>query len=207
MPTSNVSLGRMLVFSTVLPGIVGYVALDALFPQSSVSGLSTLQLTLLAFAIGVLANAIGHFSEILVSVVVGTWPKTPYSELIGILHKVDAQLAIKLSHDFDYLECLHVWYWNTGTAMLLLGVTRLGFDVVQQTYRETALQSFITAVCVVVSPIFFYLAYATRKTALGWVVHLRDELVKQEREGGPDAAEDKSASSIDGDEALRASQA
>lgn len=169
------SLGRMLIFSTLLPGVLACAAMMVLFPEIPIGGFSTIQISFAVFGVGFLANALGHFTEIVVSKMFRKWPKTPYSELIEVLPKVEAQLSGILTHDIDYLECLHVWYWNSGIVLLLSGIARVWVITAKHEYQPS-LVHLLVGVCLVVGPILFYLAYVTQQGTMGWVRQLKRQV-------------------------------
>jgi len=123
------SLGRMLVFSLILPGIIGCVAILALFPGRFINTDSSMNILFLyIFFIGFVANAFGYLIDILIQLI-ACWPKNfllflrnPYKSFIP---KYTAKvIKQRLVDDYDFLYCESTCYLNTSIILLIILLVR-----------------------------------------------------------------------------------
>jgi hypothetical protein len=123
------SLGRMLIFSIVLPGIIGCITISALFlnlPTNIDS--SGIGLSLYIFFVGFIANAFGYLIDIIIQCIANclncffSFLKSPYEEFIVKYSSKD--IKQRLIDDYDLLFCESACYLNTAIILFLIALVR-----------------------------------------------------------------------------------
>ena len=155
------SLGRMLIYATLLPGIVGFILALVIFPELRISTFGSYHAIILSLGFGFLANTIGHFSDDLIRRL--RHDDTAYELLAPILPRTNPENIQMIRQDVEYLESLRAWYWNSATIILIIIFIRVfviklrwGLCLYQWTVFVAA------ALCV---PFLYILAYWLRRGA------------------------------------------
>lgn len=114
------SLGAVVVFSIVLPGVVLlglFMLLDpGLKTQSATS------LTAIVFTAGFCSNAIGHFAGIVFRSIFKNFQGIPFNSIYLRSYAISRDKAEMLRKDAEFWFSIHCMYWNTafGLPIVLL---------------------------------------------------------------------------------------
>lgn len=114
-------IGRIIIFSTLLPGVVGF-ALFRLIQDTFISDKFD-TITFFVFVLGFLANTFGHFLEIIIRNCSKKKVNDPVGEYMLIFSKLNKEDCYYEYKNFiDYSEDLKIWYWNSATIIVLIDI-------------------------------------------------------------------------------------
>ncbi len=115
-----VVLGRIFIFSTLLPGVIGYVGLAVLFGESQMLNYGLIKLLILACALGFVANAIGHFHDAYCrKPKEKRWPHS-FLKLVDKLNQVPESFRNIYYWEVAYVENLHDFYFNSAVVLIIV---------------------------------------------------------------------------------------
>jgi RimJ/RimL family protein N-acetyltransferase len=141
MSDKFLSLGTVVVFSIVLPGVV-LLGLAAYFdPALITKDISAFYLSSVALVVGFTANGVGHAAGILFRKIVRKYSGVPFTQIYLKSYSLSEKDAALMRKDSEYWFSIYCLYWNTAC-----GVPLVGFY-----YREQLGQNYGLAVLLVIA--------------------------------------------------------
>lgn len=151
--------GKIFIFCTFLPGLTGYVLIVLLFPEWDIILEKWYLIAGLVYGIGFVANAIGHFFEVIREKRISNTNTGNFWKNIISLLEAQSKNVDKFLANYQYAENICIWYWNSAAIILAI----LAFRVMKYCFQPgifdwekflLIIASLIAAILLVILTIF-----------------------------------------------------
>ena len=123
------SLGILLIFAMLLPGILGYGLTVALFGESEKFSEPLVYAGSIIFTIGFISNFFGHFLGIVYRRILLNI-NYPF-DIFKFSYRLPEEIATRIRRDVDYWFSYYCWYWNSAMAIFLVLSGKVYFAIVE----------------------------------------------------------------------------
>jgi RimJ/RimL family protein N-acetyltransferase len=124
MTEKVLSLGTVVVFSIILPGLLLLGATFLLEPE--IKKESIIYLSLYALLLGFAANVIGHFTGVIFRRLWSTYYGVPFVDIYLRSYTLPVEIANFLRKDMEFWFSIYCLYWNTAFGIPLIALANMG---------------------------------------------------------------------------------
>lgn len=167
MSDKFLSLGTVVVFSIVLPGVVLMGLAAYLDPTLITKDASAFYLSSVALFIGFMANGIGHVAGLLFRKIVSKYSGVPFRQIYLKSYGLSEKDAALMRTDSEYWFSIYCLYWNTACGVPFVGIY----------YREQIGQNYGLAILLVIAVVILY--YLS-KQVLDGIIEISDMRLQSE---------------------------
>lgn len=112
------SLGALIVFAMLLPGVLGYGLTFFLFSKAETVSGTVIGAGSIILTIGFISNFYGHFIGIVYRRILFK-NNFPF-EIYKTSYNLPEEIATRVRRDVDYWFSYYCWYWNSAIAIFLV---------------------------------------------------------------------------------------
>ena len=156
------SLGKLIIFALILPGLLGYGLTIFLFNKLGAFSDSATYAVSMIFFIGFISNFFGHFFGI-IERKISIKKNFPF-EIYKLSYDLDASIANRMRNDVDYWFSYYCWYWNSAVAIFLILGGKLYYAVIKpEVYSFSQFELYIFSFSILTAILLIAIAHKLLK--------------------------------------------